>query len=201
MFTEADIKRARLIVKKIPELKKAAGFLDAQAFGGAPKAVAGGFGRLEGNPNTMDMAWPKYNAPPPAFSAQKGPLTFMQSVGNMARGAGRSGMGLATAATIGQNGSNGMLGNVLVRGAQSAGDYGRGYYHAGRALLRGQGWRGAGQALTRDTSNTGNRWTGAISGPMARFRYNNSEDINNLKSPATWFKQPWLPEWRGYGGN
>jgi hypothetical protein len=195
MFTDSEIKRAHLIAKKWSGPVKRADFLENKAVG----AAAGGFGRLEGNPNTMAMEWPRYNEPAPAFAAPRGPRTFMQSMGDMGRGAYRSGMGLATATTIGQNGSNGMAVNGVMGVGQSIRDMGRGYWNAGKAVAGGQGWTGANRALGQMSSNLGQDWKGTVSGPFNRFRDNNYQDIQNLNAPRTWWKQPWLPEWRGYG--
>ncbi len=190
MFTEDEIKRARLIAKNIPPMRKSASFLDNKIFG-----TAKNFGRLEGNPNTFNMPMPRYNEAPPAFIAPPGPRTFMQSVGDMGRGAWRSGMGLGAAAITGQNGSHGMLENTIVRGAESVGDLGRGYWNAGKALAGGQGWTGANKALSTATDGMGSRWRGAVAAPFDRFRYNNSRDIANMHAPATWARQTWDNIW------
>lgn len=169
MFTADEIKRAHLIAKKSV----------------MQKTAAGGFGKLEGNPNMWNMAMPHYNEAAPIVSRRLKP-TFMQRVGQIPKGMYRSAMGLGAAATTGQKGSPGMLEHVITDPVYGVLD-----------VWQGAGtWGGVSPWIRKPLAPIVGPWAGLIghhagvestpgtfAAPFSRFRTNNAEDINMITEP------------------
>jgi hypothetical protein len=149
--------------------------------------AVGDFGRLEGNPNTWNMPMPRYNQAPPAWAPAEKPLTFMSSVGQMGKGLYRMGMGGASAATIGQNGSPGVLENTLGNAVHGVGD-----------VWSGQGaWGKVPGYIRKPLAPIAGPWYGAMntpgqfSGPYGRFLDNSGQDRAMAAAPYTWAQHSW----------
>jgi hypothetical protein len=199
MFTTDDLKRAKLIVKKVAVLEKAAAQYPH------PTAMPGikppsSFGKLEGDPNTFNQPWPRYNEPAPAWMEHEQQPTFMQSIGQMGKGLYRMGMGGAAAATLGQNGSPGMAENVLGNAA-----------HGVRDVWAGSGpWGQVPGWVRKPLAPIAGPWYGALNTPgefkqpFGRYMYNSSSDRAMAAAPYTWARRNWrdvVQGWNQFMGN
>lgn len=148
---------------------------------------AGNFGNLEGNPNSFNLSWPKYNEPPPAYTPMLRPRTLGESISAMGKGALGVTGDAASAVLTGAKGMPGMLENSIWNAGRGVRDVWQGRKEWGavpgvaRKLL----------AVPAGMFYGNIQHPEGFSGPARRFWQNSSDNRERLSAPISWGKHVW----------